>query len=99
MATGTIKTMNDAIVTQHVTVASGGSSTTYYKDFTKAVSKSGYTAVGIVGTSWNIAGLYCYSSYITSGTVHVGLTRASGSTALSNVDIYADVLWVRNDLL
>ena len=97
MATGSIKTMNGAVIAESISLGSAESST-YYKDVTKAVSKTGYTAVGVVGYQISSAAYRVYWAYITNGTVHIGITKDSGSIP-STVTVTAIVLWVRNDLL
>ena len=97
MATGLIKTMNDAIIVETITLDSAESST-YYKDVTKAVSKTGYTPVGIVGYIVSSASYRVYWAYINNGIVHIGISKDSGSIP-SSVTVSATVLWVRNDLL
>lgn len=98
MATGSIKTMNDAIIAESISLGSAESST-YYKDVTKAVSKTGYTAVGVVGYQISSAAYRVYWAYISNNdTVHIGITKDSGSIP-STVTVTAIVLWVRNDLL
>lgn len=99
MATGTIKKLGEAIIVEEITVVTNGSSTTYYKEFSKAVSKTGYTAVGVVGYRYNQVGLLCYRASANSGTVYIGLADRSGSGTISSLNAYAFVLWVRNDLL
>lgn len=99
MATDKLKTMNGAIIPEEITVVSEGSSSTYYKEFTKAVSKSGYTAVGLVGYRYNQVGIFCYRCIISGGTISLGLANRSGSGTMSSVTAYATVLWVRNDLV
>lgn len=97
MATGSLKTMNDAIIVESISLGSAESST-YYKDVTKAVSKTGYTAVGIVGYQISSSAYHVYWAYINSGTIHIGISKDSGSIP-SSVTVSATVLWVRNDLL
>lgn len=99
MATGTIKTLNDAIIVEKVLVTSSGGSENYYKEFVKPVSKSGYTAAGVVGSSWNQVALLCYRATVDQGEIHLGLAKASGSGPLSSITAYAYVLWVRNDMV
>ena len=98
MATGTIKTLNDAIIVEEVAIF-GGDSATYYKEFVKPVSKSGYTAVGLVGYGFNQAVIHCYKACINNSEIHIGVSKANDSGTLSGVNVYAYVLWVRNDML
>ena len=97
MATGSLKTMNDAIIVESISLGSAESST-YYKDVTKTVSKTGYTPVGVVGYLISSAAYRVYWAYISNDTVHIGITKDSGSIP-SSVTVSATVLWVRNDLL
>lgn len=99
MATGTIKTLNDAILVEAVAVVSDGSSTTYYKEFTKTVSKSGYTAAGVVGYRYNQVSILCYRASINNGEIHLGLASRTGTGTISGITAYAYVLWVRNDMV
>ena len=99
MATGTIKTLNDAIIVEEVSVTFGGDSGTYYKEFVKPVSKSGYTAVGVAGYRWNQVGILCYRASINNSEIHLGLASRTGTGTLSGINAYAYVLWVRNDLI
>lgn len=98
MASGSIKSMNDAMVSETIRVENQGSASTYYKDFTKVISKSGYTPF-LVGHRFSGAGYHAYWAYIDTetNTIHIGAAKESGSIA--NLDVYAYVLWVRNDLL
>ena len=99
MATGTIKSTGKSIIAEKITVCSQVSTTTYYATYTKAVSKSGYTAVGIVGLTSNQGQLYEYSWKIENGTITVAVLARAGSGTISNLSIEAYVLWIKNELL
>lgn len=69
----------------------------YYKSVTISLTKTGYTAIGIVGYQTNTVGVVCFRNNIEGTNAIVGLVNRDGTTALgANVDLYIDVLYVKN---
>lgn len=69
----------------------------YYKSATISLSKTGYTAIGIVGYQTNTVGVVCFRNNIEGTNAIVGLVNRDGTTALgANVDLYIDVLYLKN---
>ena len=69
----------------------------YYKSVTISLTKTGYTAIGIVGYQTNTVGVVCFRNNIEGTNAIVGLANRDGTTALvANVDLYIDVLYVKN---
>lgn len=69
----------------------------YYKSVTISLTKTGYTAIGIVGYQTNTVGVVCFRNNIEGTNAVVGLVNRDGSTALgTNVDLYIDVLYLKN---
>lgn len=95
-----INALKDAIITEEITVVTNGSSDTYYKAYSKTVSKPGYTLMGAVGYRYNQVGFFCYGlTTTTSGVVTIQLANRSGSGTQSSVNAYVAILWLRNDLI
>lgn len=99
MATGTIKSTGKSIIVEEITVCNSVSSTTYYATYTKSISKSGYTAVGVVGLNSNQGQMYEYTWQVINGEIKVAVLARAGAGTISNLTIKANILWVRNDLL
>lgn len=69
----------------------------YYKSATISLSKTGYTAIGIVGYQTNTVGVVCFRNNIEGTNAIVGLVNRDGTTTLgANVDLYIDVLYLKN---
>lgn len=69
----------------------------YFKSVTITLSKTGYTAIGIVGYQTNTVGVVCFRNNIEGTNAIVGLVNRDGTTALgANVDLYIDVLYLKN---
>lgn len=69
----------------------------YYKSATISLSKTGYAAIGIVGYQTNTVGVVCFRNNIEGTNAIVGLVNRDGTTALgTNVDLYIDVLYLKN---
>lgn len=69
----------------------------YYKSATISLTKTGYTAIGIVGYQTNMVGVVCFRNNIEGTNAIVGLVNRDGTTALgANVDLYIDVLYLKN---
>ena len=69
----------------------------YYKSATISLSKTGYTAIGIVGYQTSTVGVVCFRNNIEGTNAIVGLVNRDGTTALgTNIDLYIDVLYLKN---
>ena len=69
----------------------------YYKSANISLTKTGYTAIGIVGYQTNTVGVVCFRNNIEGSNAIVGLVNRDGTTALgANVDLYIDVLYLKN---
>lgn len=99
MAVDKIKTLAKSIIVEEVTVCSAASASTYYASYSKTVSKSGYTAVGVVGVNSNQGQMYSYTWQVINGTVTVAVLARAGTGTISNLTIKTEILWVKDELL
>ena len=95
MASGTIKNPRPQILIEKVTIALSASASTYYTSVSKNVEKDGYTAIAIAAPQFNQAGYFAYSVAFDGSVISLGISKASQSGTISNLNVYANVTYVK----
>lgn len=93
MATGKIQTYSPRLLVELVPVINGGSSSTYYMEVRKDVSKTGYKPIGVVGFISNQVQLSLYWEYIDNNDVVLGVCKMSMSGGIAQANLSAYILY------
>lgn len=69
----------------------------YYKTIQIDVTKTGYTPIGTVGFQTNTVGTVIFRNNLVNNILWIGLVARDGNTTISGtVEVYIDVLYVKN---